>query len=124
MRPLFRVMPAYLVVLSTCSMASAQGLPPAVRIVEDHRSDWRIVSPTPIEPGMPWAIGELQKYVEAISGAKLTADDQLGEGPAIVVGLRDSLSPEDRAALPPRRRERRLRHRRPRRHSRANPHRR
>ena len=70
-------------------------------IVEDHRSDWRIISPTPNEPGVPWAIGELRKYIGAITGAKLDTADRPGEGPAIMIGLRDGLSPEDRAPLPP-----------------------
>lgn len=83
-----------------CLSLGSIGVCGAVELVENHQSRWRIVSPSVEKPGIPWAIRELRKYVEQMSGVKL-ADGGLKDAPAIVVGLRGDFSPEDQAALPP-----------------------
>jgi len=75
--------------------------PAAVTIVENHDSEWRIISPSPNKPGISWAVQELRKYLELMSDAKLRAAEQSQGGPAIVVGLRSDFSREEQSALPP-----------------------
>ncbi len=72
-----------------------------VTIVTEHRSPWQIVSLSRSVPGVAFAVAELQKYVEHLSGARLPIAKQPPGGPVIVVGLRADLSAEDRALLPP-----------------------
>ena len=72
----------------------------SVNIVKDGQGVCSIASPSAQKPGIPFAIQELKKYVEQMSGAKL-ADGDAKSSPAIVVGLRSDFSPEDQAALPP-----------------------
>lgn len=96
---------AYLV-LAVCLLAgecvAAAG---PVKIVENHQSQWRIASPSLETPGVPWAIQELRKYVELISGARL-AYGRLSDGkpaddvPEILIGLRKEFSAEDQRSLP------------------------
>jgi hypothetical protein len=81
--------------------ARSQDNRPTVQIVENRRSQWQIVCPSRQAAGVPYAIAELRKYVERISGALLRADHGPQEGSTIVVGLRSDLSPDDQAALPP-----------------------
>lgn len=81
--------------------ARCQDPGPTVQVVEDHLTSWRIVGRSPDDVGVTYAIGELQKYVAQVSGAKLPADNHAWNGPAIVVGLRRDLADDDRAALPP-----------------------
>jgi hypothetical protein len=83
------------------SSARSQDTPLAVQVVENHQTFWRIVSPSMACAGVPHAIEELRKYVERISGAKLSADTDPQGGPVIVVGLRRDLVESDRDALPP-----------------------
>ena len=73
----------------------------AVGIVSAGKSDWRIVSPSAIAPGVDWAAKELQKYIHQISGCELPIAKRPGSKPTLVIGLRDKLSPADRALLPP-----------------------
>lgn len=72
-----------------------------VDIVAASQSDWRIVCPPPASPGVNWAASELQRYVRQISRCNLTIVQRSRSKPALAVGLRPELAPEDRAALPP-----------------------
>jgi hypothetical protein len=83
------------------AMAGSQDNRPVVQVVENHQSHWRIGSPSLGDAGVSYAIEELRKYIELISGAKLPAGDEPHDGPTIVVGLRRELSPPEQAALPP-----------------------
>src|SRR5512135_973292 len=73
----------------------------AIRFVAAGKSDWRIVCPPPASPAINWGARELQRYVRQISGCKLTIVKRVRGKPALAVGLRPELSPEDRAVLPP-----------------------
>ena len=73
----------------------------AVGIVSSCKSDWRIVSPSTAVPGVDWAAKELQKYLHQITGCELPVTKRPGSKPAFVIGLRDKLTPADRALLPP-----------------------
>ena len=73
----------------------------AVGVISARKSDWRIVSPSATAPGLEWAAKELQKYIRQISGCELPMTKRPGSKPAFVIGLRDKLSPADRALLPP-----------------------
>ena len=70
-------------------------------MVSAGKSDWRIVSPSAIAPGVDWAAKELQKYIHQISGCELPIAKRPGSKPVLIIGLRDKLSPADRALLPP-----------------------
>ncbi len=83
------------------STARYQDTPAVVQVVENHQTAWRIVSPSRDDAGVTFAIEELQKYVERISGANLPVDDRPQGGPRIVVGRRGELAKADRTALPP-----------------------
>lgn len=83
------------------STARSQDTPAVVQVVENHQTSWRIVSPSRDDAGVTFAIEELQKYVERISGANLPVDDRPQGGPRIVVGRRGELAEADRTALPP-----------------------
>lgn len=72
-----------------------------VGIVAAGKSDWRIVCPPPASPAINWAARELQKYLGQVSGCKLPIVQRTRGKPALAVGLRPELSPEDRAVLPP-----------------------
>ena len=82
------------------STARSQDTSPAVQVVENHQTIWRIASPSRDHAGVRFAIEELRKYVERISGAKLPVDDHPQDGPTFVVGLCKDLAEDDRAALP------------------------
>jgi hypothetical protein len=71
-----------------------------VELARNGESRFRIVLRSPKSPPVAFAVAELTKYVEQISGAKLETDDAGGRGPRIVIGLRGDLSEEDRALLP------------------------
>jgi Domain of unknown function (DUF4838)/Glycosyl hydrolase family 67 N-terminus len=73
----------------------------AVGIVSAGKSDWRIVSPSAAAPGLDWAAKELQKYIRQISGCELPIAKRPGSKPVLIIGLRDKLSPADRALVPP-----------------------
>jgi hypothetical protein len=73
----------------------------AVGIISARKSDWRIVSLSAKAPGVDWAAKELQKYFHQITGCELPMTKRPGSKPAFVIGLRDRLSPADRALLPP-----------------------
>src|ERR1035441_10230931 len=73
----------------------------AVGIISARKSDWRIVSLSAKAPGVDWAAKELQEYIRQISGCELPIAKRSGSKPALVIGLRDKLSPADRALLPP-----------------------
>ena len=75
-----------------------------MKIAEGRASDWRIVCPLPASPAINWAAKELQKYLGQMSGCKLPIVTRTRSKPALAIGLRPELSPEDRAALPPPRR--------------------
>lgn len=62
-------------------------------------SDWQIMNASPDSEVCSWAAGELQKYIEKMSACRLPISEGDGE-PALVIGLRDDLPPEDQAALP------------------------
>ena len=70
-------------------------------VVENHKSAWQIVSPAPGSPGVNWAAQELQKYVRQMARCELPLVSKTRGQPAFVIGLRNELSPEDRALLPP-----------------------
>ena len=91
----------FVALLTLCLPAHAQDLAPMVQLVENHQSSWRIVSPSRDRAGVPYAVRELQKDIEMISGARLPIDDQPQDGATIVVGLRRDLPRDDQAALPP-----------------------
>ena len=91
-----------LALASICPPASADETAPAVALVENHVSHWRIVSPSPNKSGIGWAVAELGKYIEQMSGAKLpVASEAAAVLPAIIIGLRADLAPDDQALLPP-----------------------
>src|ERR1039457_430897 len=69
----------------------------AVGIISARKSDWRIVSLSAKAPGVDWAAKELQKYFHQITGCELPMTKRPGSKPAFVIGLRDRLSPADRA---------------------------
>jgi hypothetical protein len=74
----------------------------SVNIADNHSSAWRIVCPPPASPAINWAATELQKYLQQISGCKLPIAGRTRGKPGLAIGLRSDLSPDDRAALPPR----------------------
>ena len=71
-----------------------------IAIVEHHQSNWQIVSCTTSAAKLNWAASELQKYLQQMSGCLLPVVAEPGRKPALVLGLRQELSPEDRALLP------------------------
>ena len=73
---------------------------PAVVIIKNRTSKWRIVVPAQSSPGVKFAAAELQKYIQQISGCRLAIEDKTTRGPAIVIGLLDDLAVIDRAVLP------------------------
>jgi hypothetical protein len=81
--------------------AAPSNSPPTVRIAQDHVSDWRIVCPPPASPAIDWAATELQSYLAQISGCKLPIVKRVRGKPALAIGLRPELAPDDRALLPP-----------------------
>ena len=38
----------------------------SVQIVENHQSQWQVVSPSPRQPGVIWATQELRKYLKLL----------------------------------------------------------
>ena len=72
-----------------------------VSFVTAGRSDWRVVCPPPASPAIRWAATELQRYLQQMSGCKLPVAKRVRGKPAVAIGLRPELSPEDRAVLPP-----------------------
>ena len=71
-----------------------------VGIVAARKSDWRIVSASAGSPQVDWAATELQRYARQITGCELPIARRQSRRPAIVLGLREELSPADRALLP------------------------
>ncbi len=83
-------------------VAAAQpSLPQTVQIAQDNASEWRIVCPPPASPAIDWGAKELQRYLQQLSGCKLPIAKRVRGKPALAVGLRPELSPDDRAVLPP-----------------------
>ena len=72
-----------------------------VTLVENGRTDWRILSPTSSTAGFDFAAKELRRYVQKISGGALRPVGTDDGKPAIVIGLRSGLPPTDAALLPP-----------------------
>ena len=70
-----------------------------VVIVKDGRSDWQVVNVTNGCKVCAFAAEELRKYIERTSGCELPVAGKVGDGPAIVLGLRKDL-PSDEALLP------------------------
>lgn len=74
-----------------------------VSLVKNGKTQWQIVSPSRDGSNTEWAAAELQKYLLQISDCKLPIGTQERRfKPAIIVGLRDSLSEKDQKLLPPR----------------------
>lgn len=74
---------------------------PVVVVVQNRSSTWAIVTRSPDSGGVRFAGGELRRYIREMSGADLRAAADAATDPVIVIGLRDELSTEDRAVLPP-----------------------
>ena len=72
-----------------------------VRIIVNGKSDWRIVCPPPGSPRIDSAARELQRCLQQSSGCKLPIVQRVRRKPALAIGLRPELSPDDRAVLPP-----------------------
>ena len=72
-----------------------------VDLVREGTTPFRIEVRSPNAREATFAAGELTRYLAKLSGAALEPADAKTTGPRIVVGMRDDLSPADRALLPP-----------------------
>jgi hypothetical protein len=72
-----------------------------VKVCETHTTAWRIAAPPPGSPGVDWAVKELQKYLQRMALCKFPVVKTSRGKPALVIGLRNEILPEDRALLPP-----------------------
>ena len=90
-----------LVLCATVAPAAETVPTKTVKVAEGHNSSWRIACPPPASPGVNWAAKELQNYLQQMAGCKFPILKLARGKPALVVGLRRELLPEDRALLPP-----------------------
>jgi hypothetical protein len=73
-----------------------------ITIIDKRRSNWSIVSPTGQSPAVGWAVSELRRYLQEMTGCELeVSDTPTPDACELVVSLRASLSAADRALLPP-----------------------
>ena len=81
---------------------AAEAVPAStVTVVEGQKSNWRIIPSPPAESSLDWATKELQRYLRQTTDCQLPIAVKAGSKPAIILGLRQDLSPEDRSLLPP-----------------------
>lgn len=73
-----------------------------VTIVQDGATDWRIVNHSQGSRPVAFAVRELTRYVERMSGAKLEPGEAKGDAkaPLVVLGLRKDLPEKERELLP------------------------
>lgn len=80
-----------------CALSARADEP--VAISENGRSRWVIVAPKTNSPGVGFAVAELQRYLNQLSGCKFPAGSRQKNKPAFAVGLRSEFSESDRALL-------------------------
>ncbi len=71
-----------------------------VVLLRNGATAWRIELPASAGPAEKFAAAELARYVKQMSGAELAVAAAPGDGPAVVLGCREQLSPGDQAVLP------------------------
>lgn len=69
-------------------------------VVNDGRSDWRIVNMSDSSRVSAFAAGELRWYLAMIGGFELQFADAVDETPSIVLGLRSDICPSEAELLP------------------------
>ena len=72
-----------------------------VTLVAKGKTPWHLVNRSKESTPVTFAAKELRDYIEKISGVSIGRREPSGDGPEIVIGLRENLSANDTAMLPP-----------------------
>ena len=72
-----------------------------VKLTQEGKTEWQILSRPPMDRGFDFAGKELRKYIRQMSRAALRFVDKEEGNPVIILSLRKNLSSDDQALVPP-----------------------